>query len=577
MHIKRFYLPAFLIIISCSPALFAGDSELAVGKAQEGILAAGKTQSFALSLKSEDYVQIKLDPRGTEVLVMAYDPSGRKLHGDKVGPGEGGFIFIAEGAGAYRVEVAAADKSRDGTFKIALDKVVTLEARLAPPKPAFESLRIKALREAVESGSQASVAAFWDEVKRHGTPLIEPLDGDGRNMLVTYLWKGTAATQDVLVLWYPIAVDKPDDHYMIQLKGTDVWYRTVRVGKTERFEYSVAPNVPRPYGAPQGLDNDVLPMIAAAIRPDPLNPKRWRVDNQSVDAPERRGNSVVEMPDAPAQPWLAERPDGSRGTVEKRQIKSALLKNEREIATYLPPGYSKDGKPYPLLVLFDERSYLEDKRWTVVVPTQTILDNLIAEKRIPPMVALLVDNVPGARGSELPCNPVFADFLATELLPWAHGLYNLTTDPAKTVVGGSSYGGLAATYAGLRHPEAFGNVLSQSGSYMWMPGNNGHSSDSEEDSEPNWVARQFIASPKLPLRFYLEAGSDEIDLSGNGNSILLANRNLRDVLRAKGYEVHFHMFAGGHDYLSWRGTLADGLILLMESKQAKPEQEATKP
>jgi enterochelin esterase family protein len=38
---------------------------------------------------------------------------------------------------------------------------------------------------------------------------------------------------------------------------------------------------------------------------------------------------------------------------------------------------------------------------------------------------------------------------------------------------------------------------------------------------------------------------------------------MRDVLLAKGYEVHYQQFAGGHDYLSWRGTFADGLIDLI--------------
>jgi enterochelin esterase-like enzyme len=82
------------------------------------------------------------------------------------------------------------------------------------------------------------------------------------------------------------------------------------------------------------------------------------------------------------------------------------------------------------------------------------------------------------------------------------------------------------------------------------------------DSEPNWVARQFIGSPKLPLRFYLDAGSEEFDVSGD-RSILVTTRTLRDVLLAKRYEVHSQEFAGGHDYLSWRGTLADGLIALV--------------
>jgi enterochelin esterase-like enzyme len=86
----------------------------------------------------------------------------------------------------------------------------------------------------------------------------------------------------------------------------------------------------------------------------------------------------------------------------------------------------------------------------------------------------------------------------------------------------------------------------------------------------------IIASHKLPLAFYLDAGSEEIDFSGYGNSVLLTTRNLRDVLLAKGYDVHFQEFAGGHDYLGWRGTLADGLIVLMAPM--KPIQEsAAKP
>jgi enterochelin esterase family protein len=38
---------------------------------------------------------------------------------------------------------------------------------------------------------------------------------------------------------------------------------------------------------------------------------------------------------------------------------------------------------------------------------------------------------------------------------------------------------------------------------------------------------------------------------------------MRDVLLAKGYEVHYQQFVGGHDYLSWRGTFADGLMDLI--------------
>jgi enterochelin esterase-like enzyme len=74
------------------------------------------------------------------------------------------------------------------------------------------------------------------------------------------------------------------------------------------------------------------------------------------------------------------------------------------------------------------------------------------------------------------------------------------------------------------------------------------------------------------LRFYLDAGSAEFDATG-GTGILASTRTLRDVLRAKGYQVHFQEFAGGHDYLGWRGTLADGLIALVGDAVSKTWRE----
>jgi NAD(P)-dependent dehydrogenase (short-subunit alcohol dehydrogenase family) len=86
--------------------------------------------------------------------------------------------------------------------------------------------------------------------------------------------------------------------------------------------------------------------------------RRWRNDPQSADAPEYRGSSILEMPDAAPQPWIARRPGVPAGRVEKHRFKSEALKNEREIAVYLPPRYSPRAEPYPLLVLFDEEAYL---------------------------------------------------------------------------------------------------------------------------------------------------------------------------------------------------------------------------
>ena len=237
----------------------------------------------------------------------------------------------------------------------------------------------------------------------------------------------------------------------------------------------------------------------------------------------------------------------------------------------MPANYKTDGPPNALLILFDGED-LPDDPYPV-----TTLNNLIAASKIPPTVAVFVENVPRRRLVDLVANPEFADFMAMELVPWVRSHYNVTKDPKQTVVTGYSAGGLAAAYVALRHSEVFGNVLSRSGAFWWSfehnggvcgprcPDSGGRGGDGSLDAttEGNFMVKQFLASPKLPLRFYLAAGAFEIDRDGGGGNILESTRHLRDVLLAKGYQVHYQQFVGGHDGLSWRGTLADGLIALL--------------
>jgi enterochelin esterase family protein len=61
----------------------------------------------------------------------------------------------------------------------------------------------------------------------------------------------------------------------------------------------------------------------------------------------------------------------------------------------------------------------------------------------------------------------------------------------------------------------------------------------------------------------MEAGIWELDLYGNGGNIIETSRHLRDVLIAKGYPLTYREFAGDHDRINWRGSLADGLIALL--------------
>jgi enterochelin esterase-like enzyme len=233
---------------------------------------------------------------------------------------------------------------------------------------------------------------------------------------------------------------------------------------------------------------------------------------------------------------------------------------ERDLTIYTPAGYKSDGLPSALLVLFDGDD-IRAPDWH----GRTTLDNLIAAQKIPPTVVVMVHNLPNRRLVDLVANPEFADFLATELLPWVRKQYNVTHESARTVVGGCSAGGPAAAYVGLRHSKVFGNLLSQSGAFWWSPEHNagvcgskcpedgGRRADpNSRDSrtEGNSIATLFAASKKLPVRFYLEAGTFEVDKEGIGGGILEATRALRDLLISKGYEAQHNQFVSGHDDLS---------------------------
>ena len=430
--------------------------------------------------------------------------------------------------------------------------VLATVSLLAMPLVASDPPASPRLAALAESPSPAVVAAFWSEIEESGTPLIEPVEGEDDTFRVTFLYRDDAPAEpvgDVLVLGLGTGSDFTTE-VMSRIEGTDVLYRTYTRGRGFRGSYQLSPN--DPLTLPDLDDPGWWPRRLANFGPDPLNPKRFG---------ERY--SIVELPGAPEQPWIVENEDTPRGrVVDHESFASEVLGNERPISVYLPAGYD-ESRPdaYPLFVVFDRGAYLNQ------VPTPTILDNLIAAGEVPPLVTVLVGNSGSARNTELPCNPKFAEFLAAELFPFVRATYNVTNDPARTVVGGSSFGGLASTYFALQHPELVGNVLSQSGSYWWAEGWDFRNPDPAVEGE--WLTRQFALRDKVPVRFYMDVGIHE---AGNP-SMAVVNRHLRDVLQAKGYDVvRYVEFNGGHDYLVWRGTLADGLIALLGGSEPSPSR-----
>jgi enterochelin esterase-like enzyme len=525
----------------------------------------GGTDLFSIALKDGDYFNVSIGYKGRiNFFLLNPDQTIARRVVQTSGDGKTSFPFAAEGAGSYSFKIENPG-DQIATYKLAIGGVVPLTERLKPGpwSDPYQSKRIQALREQISAG-QTNTESFWKQVKEEGTPLTEPFGSDGKYQLVTFLWRSKNDTRNVFVRGSYLGVGPPANYSMHQIANSDVWYLTVKLPSGARFVYQLSPNDPLTFEGPRAEQR------AATAQADPLslNPlSACPPDTSKFDC-----DSVAELPGAAPQPWLVAKPGVAEGRVEKQTIKSAIQKIDRPVSVYTPANYKADGPPNALLILFDGEDLSDGGQYQV-----TTLNNLIAASRIPPTVAVFVDNIPRRRLVDLVASDEFADFMAQELMPWIRSHYNVTKDPKQTVITGYSAGGLASAYVALRHPEVFGNVLSQSGAFWWSfehnggicgsrcPESGGRGGDGSRDAttEGNIMVKQFLASAKLPLRFYLAVGTFEYDRNGGGGEILEGTRHLRDVLLAKGYQVHYQQFVGGHDGLSWRGALADGLINLL--------------
>ncbi|MGA8142464.1 MAG: alpha/beta hydrolase-fold protein [Candidatus Acidiferrales bacterium] len=411
-------------------------------------------------------------------------------------------------------------------------------APAAPPQPdqKIESPAINALREKLAQDPHA-LDSFWQQIEKSGSPLIETIAASNES-LVTFLWRGDASTKNVVVI-SPLALVNLQDAKMTQLPATNLWYLTYRMRNDARMAYRFSPNDSL---VPFEAETNFFARMSNFQR-DPFNPKTF-------DYGGNMKASVLELPGAPSDQSIHARPEIPHGTLKESKFASAILKNDRSLWLYTPPAYDP-ARSYSLLVLMDGDSY------TTLVPTPVILDNLIHDGKIPPVVALFIGNAsPQARDSELNCAPAWSDFLTKEAIPWIESAQHVRTEPSGVLIAGSSMGGLAAACAAVDHPEVFSKVLAQSGSFYRAPAG----------EEPESLARRLAQSTPLPLAFYLEIGLLETSAIPNRDpSMLTASRHLRDVLIARGYHIEFHDRYSGHEHVAWRATLCGGLVALLAS------------
>jgi enterochelin esterase-like enzyme len=407
-----------------------------------------------------------------------------------------------------------------------------------------QSPRLAALMAALDRQDANALADFWRQVEIEHTPLVEEVANQPHDALYTFLIRADPA-DDVLNVRlgadFPMRTEHHTDTFQ-RLGKSNVWYTSYVLPKASRIFYRI--RVPQGlHRSPESPARFTIDGVLYEHYLDPLNPRVFPEGEHHVDAP----GSYYVGPEAPPNPYLMANADVPGGSSQTFEIDSHVLGAKRSVTMYTPANYADKGKALPLVLLFDGRSYLID------VAAPTMLDNMIAQKAIPPVIVAFLDSQ-GTRNEDLQPNAQFQQFLASELVPWIRERYRVTKDPKLNVVAGSSLGGLAAAYTAFVHPEIFGNVLSQSGAFWWSP-----NYQLEVLPSPNagWMVKQFAESAPKAIRFYMSVGSWE------SAGMLSGNRILRSVLLGKGNAVTYSEVVSGHNFTNFQETFPNGLIALL--------------
>jgi enterochelin esterase family protein len=247
---------------------------------------------------------------------------------------------------------------------------------------------------------------------------------------------------------------------------------------------------------------------------------------------------TMESADSKFYPGIARDPGGfgppDPANPTAMTIKSHPAAYTRKLAVYVPKQYVP-GTAAPFIVGADG----PDRALFMA------LDNLIAQHRVPVMIAISIGNGSGdGQGSERgleydTMSGLYAEFVEKEVLPLVEKQYNvkLTKDPDGRATMGGSSGGSAALEMAWYHPELYHRVLTYSGTYV-----NQQWPLNPETTHGAWEFHDRIIpnSPVKPLRIWMEVGDrDNFSTRDTYHDWVVANENMAKVLAAKGYHYQF--------------------------------------
>ena len=301
------------------------------------------------------------------------------------------------------------------------------------------------------------------------------------------------------------------------------------------------PTEPRPSAAPAlvpvRLDVDGNFRIAPPYAPDPAFSEKTNVPKGRVI---RFTMNSAESKIFPTAPVGANRGARAGGDAPAEPPQHQTF--QRQVAVYIPAGYVAN-TPTPFIVVQDGQTYISDEGTprTDRAFMPPMLDNLIHEKRIPAIVAVLIAPGPGGQRT-IEYDTVsdrYTNFIETEVLPRITRDYQVafTTDPEGRATFGMSSGAAAALTMAWLHPQLYHRVISYSGTFVALQRN---------VTAPNgaWDFHQtFIPnSERKPLRIWLHVSENDLGATSPAEQMrnwVIANNRMAGVLKGKGYPYQF--------------------------------------
>lgn len=259
----------------------------------------------------------------------------------------------------------------------------------------------------------------------------------------------------------------------------------------------------------------------------------------------RRGGQpmVLGPDDKPAFPHAPEgydklREDIPHGKIETVEYDSTTVGNKRKTLVYLPPDYSADTK-YPVLYLLHGIGG-DEEEWHRNGHPEIILDNLIADKKVVPMIVVLPNGraQPNdrAEGNVMASAPAFANFeqdLLKDLVPFIESKYSVKTDRESRALAGLSMGGGQSLNFGLAHLDTF----------AWIGG----FSSAPNTRPPEQLVPDPVKAAQMLKLLWISGGDHD--------GLIYIGQRTHTYLKEKDVPHIWHVDSGGHDFAVWKNDL----------------------